>query len=516
MPHYHCVAIGCQNGSRKSDKLEKFPETVLPNGGPFASPALESTRLFVTGNRGIACDTYENGNYYFATFTAQKWSGDNSGGNQLVAFPDPATPVLQDCFPEAASPQGGFTQEACERRHCAYDTSVPQGQPWCFLPMSGGLRYSLESRETTSTGFKVTISRQGLSPFGKDFTRPTLYVDMLSNDVLRFRFDDDGASPPRYKVPVELNLPQGPADDPKYVFHFTNENTMAFQVIRKSTGVAVFDTGVGGLVLSDQFLQLSTKLASRNVYGLGENLHETFRHQFGKSWPAFARDQPPYLVGRPVMPPYWALGFQMCRYGYNSLANMQTAVSATLNDNIPFDVQYADIDHMDERKDFTVDNANFNGLNNYFRSLKDAGMHVIIILVWPKGKVAFPDFFKDATRQAWKELVVEHHARLVTDGLWIDMNEPANFGTNEVRPFNWPEDARPYWSLKCGGNEWDEPPYRPLAAFTHDSNDRKVKLSDKTLCMVGVQGESGEYRHYDVHNLYGWSETPISLEYVSN
>nr|KAG5690146.1 hypothetical protein BaRGS_013603 [Batillaria attramentaria] len=52
MPHYHCVAIGCQNGSRKSDKLEKFPETVLPNGGLFASPALESTRLFVTGNSG--------------------------------------------------------------------------------------------------------------------------------------------------------------------------------------------------------------------------------------------------------------------------------------------------------------------------------------------------------------------------------------------------------------------------------------------------------------------------------
>nr|KAG5696442.1 hypothetical protein BaRGS_020979 [Batillaria attramentaria] len=54
MPHYHCVAIGYQNGSRKSDKLEKFPETVLPNGGLFASPALESTRLFVTGNSGIA------------------------------------------------------------------------------------------------------------------------------------------------------------------------------------------------------------------------------------------------------------------------------------------------------------------------------------------------------------------------------------------------------------------------------------------------------------------------------
>ena len=41
-----------------------------------------------------------------------------------------------------------------------------------------------------------------------------------------------------------------------------------------------------------------------------------------------------------------------------------------------------------------------------------------------------------------------------------DMNEPANFGTNEERPFNWPETAKPYWSLKCPKNNLDDPPYR--------------------------------------------------------
>ena len=45
------------------------------------------------------------------------------------------------------------------------------------------------------------------------------------------------------------------------------------------------------------------------------------------------------------------------------------------------DVQYADIDHMDERKDFTVDPVNFPGLNDYFKSLQKDGMHIIIILV---------------------------------------------------------------------------------------------------------------------------------------
>ena len=42
------------------------------------------------------------------------------------------------------------------------------------------------------------------------------------------------------------------------------------------------------------------------------------------------------------------------------------------------------------------------------------------------------------------------------------MNEPASFGTNEERPFNWPEDDKPYWSLNCSleGNTLEHPPYR--------------------------------------------------------
>jgi maltase-glucoamylase len=45
-------------------------------------------------------------------------------------------------------------------------------------------------------------------------------------------------------------------------------------------------------------------------------------------------------IGKPYLPPYWALGFQLCRYGYNTIENMQEAVDRTKNANIPHVRQY--------------------------------------------------------------------------------------------------------------------------------------------------------------------------------
>lgn len=54
-----------------------------------------------------------------------------------------------------------------------------------------------------------------------------------------------------------------------------------------------WDTSVGGLIFEDQFLQIATKLPSYNVYGFGENVHDSFRHNLNwKTWPMFSRDQP--------------------------------------------------------------------------------------------------------------------------------------------------------------------------------------------------------------------------------
>ena len=59
--------------------------------------------------------------------------------------------------------------------------------------------------------------------------------------------------------------------------------------------------------------------------------------------------------GRYEVPPYWSLGFHLCRYGYNELETMQGTVDRMREDDIPQDSQWADIDVMDVSLDFTID-----------------------------------------------------------------------------------------------------------------------------------------------------------------
>jgi alpha-glucosidase (family GH31 glycosyl hydrolase) len=47
--------------------------------------------------------------------------------------------------------------------------------------------------------------------------------------------------------------------------------------------------------------------------------------------------------------------FQLCRWGYENLTALQDAVARTMNAGIPFDVPFADIDYMDDYRDFSFD-----------------------------------------------------------------------------------------------------------------------------------------------------------------
>ena len=68
------------------------------------------------------------------------------------------------------------------------------------------------------------------------------------------------------------------------------------------------------------------------------------------------------LIGRPMMPPYWTLGFQLCRYGYTNDSHIRKVFDRVKDLDIPFDTQYADIDYMRDQLSFTYDPEKFAGL----------------------------------------------------------------------------------------------------------------------------------------------------------
>uniref|UniRef100_A0A8C3J0N4 Maltase-glucoamylase n=1 Tax=Calidris pygmaea TaxID=425635 RepID=A0A8C3J0N4_9CHAR len=268
------------------------------------------------------------------------------------------------------------------------------------------------------------------------------------------------------------------------------------------------------------------------------------------------------LVGRPVMPPYWALGFQLCRYGYENDTEIAKLVEDMKAAQIPYDVQYADIDYMERQLDFTL-NPRFSGLPALIDKIQGEGMRFILILdpaisgnetnypaftrgvekdvfikwpnsddiifakVWPdlpnvvvndsldwdtqvevnlyRAYTAFPDFFRNSTVEWWAREIAEVYNNpqnaslsLKFDGLWIDMNEPSSFVHGSVSG--------------CRNQELNSPPYMPQLG------SREEGLKFKTLCMEGEQflPDGSPVRHYDVHNLYGWSQTKPTLDILQN
>ncbi|NXR53911.1 MGA protein, partial [Hippolais icterina] len=219
------------------------------------------------------------------------------------------------------------------------------------------------------------------------------------------------------------------------------------------------------------------------------------------------------------------------------------------------DVQYTDIDYMERNLDFTL-SPRFAGLPQLVNEIKAEGMRFIIILdpaisgnetnypafdrgveqnvfvQWPNSSdilyskvwsflpnvqineslpheelveryvahCAFPDFFRNSTVEWWKREILEVYNNpnssksLKFDGLWTDMNEPAAFMNGAMGG--------------CRNDLLNNPPYMPHLGY------RSTGLIHKTPCMEGQHylADGTPVRHYDVHSLYGWSQTKASLE----
>lgn len=249
------------------------------------------------------------------------------------------------------------------------------------------------------------------------------------------------------------------------------------------------------------YLQVQRSGAAHGVFLLSSNAMEvvtqrdalTFRTTggvldffvFAGPTPKEVVSQYTALVGRPEMPPYWALGYHLGKWGTKSLDESTALVTQMRAKGVPLEALWLDIDYMDNRKSFTLDEIHFpraelkrfvNDLhfhNQYLVAIQtpaisteasedeeqgadDAGytatvqgrttandtlqqgeaMQVLVKGVegesiaqkylW-SGWSAFVDFFHPNASEFWYTQLAALHNNLVPfDGLWLDMNEPSS------------------------------------------------------------------------------------------
>ncbi|XP_039716533.1 maltase-glucoamylase isoform X1 [Pteropus medius] len=522
------------------------------------------------------------------------------GPGTTSTTPDSATcPVVNELERINCIPDQSPTKATCDQRGCCWRPQGTMRVPWCYYSKSHG--YQVEGDlASTGTGFTARLKRSpSPSLFGNDIDNVLLTAEYQTANRFHFKLTDQNKD--RYEVPHEHVQPfRGNAASPLTYEAEVSKQPFSIKVTRKSNNHVLFDSSIGPLLFADQFLQLSIRLPSANVYGLGEHVHQQYRHDMNwKTWSIFARDTTPNgdgtnlygtqtfflcledasglsfgvflmnsnameivlqptpavtyraiggildfyvflgntpeqvvqeyleLIGRPALPAYWTLGFHLSRYDYGSLENLKEVVDRNRAAQLPYDVQHADIDYMDERKDFTYNPVDFKGFPEFAKELHNNGQKLVIIVdpaisngsspsnpygpydrgsdmkiwvnasdgvtpligeVWP-GKTVFPDYTNPKCAVWWANEFELFHNQVEFDGIWIDMNEVSNFVDGSLSG--------------CSTSNLNYPPFTPRVLDGY--------LFCKTLCMDAVQHWG---KQYDVHNLYGYSMAIATAEAV--
>ncbi|EFN51090.1 hypothetical protein CHLNCDRAFT_141480 [Chlorella variabilis] len=201
-------------------------------------------------------------------------------------------------------------------------------------------------------------------------------------------------------------------------------------------------------------------------------------------------DQLTAVVGRPVMQPFWAFGFH--QYGYKTVwENFVSRLHANDQHWVPI------LDpgiKIDEGFDPYLD-----GLQQNAYILDERG-DPYIGWVWPGG-CHFPDFgFNPAVDAYWLAQLDIYNGYAQWDGLWIDMNEIANFCTGNVCHMP---------TAEAVANQRGFPPFQ-CQLLCYDSLTAGLSNADLALTSSVLARHAGDVLEYDAHNLYGLAEARVT------
>ena len=353
----------------------------------------------------------------------------------------------------------------------------------------------------------------------------------------------------------------GVNDDPLYMsipFYIGTHAKGSYGIYFDNTHKSVFNFGAS----TNRFTYFSAEDGDMDYYFI----HEPTVAEIISSYTS--------LTGRMKMPPKWALGFQQCRYSYYPDKEVYTLANTFRDKDMPADVIYLDIHHMEAYKVFTFDGEKFPDPQSMIAKLKEKGFRVVVIMdpgiktekgykpydegaanglfvkypdnqqyeaqVWP-GWCAFPDFTKEETRQWWMEKM-EFYTAAGVDGFWTDMNEPASWGQFTPNLLEFDMDGNPSSHRKARnvygmqmaraaqeGSIFQKPDERPFvltrsgfagiqrfaAAWTGDnqSSDEHMLAGVRLVNSLGLSGVS--FAGYDIGGFAGEASKSLFARWMS-
>ena len=219
------------------------------------------------------------------------------------------------------------------------------------------------------------------------------------------------------------------------------------------------------------------------------------------------------FLGGFTLPPFWAMGFHQCRWGYKNLTMIQEVLEAYKVNNLPLDTIWMDIDYMRNYMPFSVDESRYD-LEDFNSTLQHYNKRFVMIAepsmgtkwenykwlkkgyemgifiknneglyllnkVWP-GICHFIDFFNPKAKEYWFEGMGSLHQKLGYSGIWLDMNEIATFQDGQMD----------YEEQKIKCRDYQTYPYKAGGA----------DFEKNTICPNARH--YGNVRHIEVHNYY--------------
>ena len=253
----------------------------------------------------------------------------------------------------------------------------------------------------------------------------------------RKNYYDDGTGGKNIYGHQPIGLHKTKYNDIWLGFVFLNTNPQDIQISKKDDGAILSHKTIGGIIDYYIIVDNSPENVLRDIH---------------------------YLIGVPILPPYWSLGNHQCRWGYKHGDEFKIVYENYKLKKIPIDTMWLDLESYNKFQVFTI-NEKFKEVPEFLDNIihKDHGYLVpninigisynktypneyakigdeynlfiksgytkdnIYARIWPIGRTVFPDFFNPDVDKLWYKGLDDYHDIIKYDGIWLDRNEPSNF-----------------------------------------------------------------------------------------